>query len=133
MIDIEKMIYTPLAAALREAFPGISVSDEEVIAPSEFPFVSVVEADNYLTLEHLDTADSERYATLMYEINVYSNKTVMKKKECRSIMATISQWMYQHNFTCIATAVVPNMNNSSIYRMTARFRVETDGTNLYRR
>lgn len=133
MIDIEKEIYTPLEAALREAHPGISVSGEEVLAPSEFPFVSAVEADNYMTKEHMDTADAERFATIMYAVNVYSNKGVMKKSECRAIMATIDRFMYAHNFTCITKTPVPNMNNASIYRMTAFYRAETDGTNLYRR
>ncbi len=46
MIDIEAKIYTPIATALRTAHSGVSVSGEYVKAPSEFPLVSIVEADN---------------------------------------------------------------------------------------
>lgn len=133
MIDIEKEVYTPIADALHTAHPDVSVSGEYVKAPSEFPFVSIVEADNYPTLAHRDTADTMRYATLMYEVNVYSNKGVKKKSECKAIMATIDDLMYRMNFTRIALTPVPNLDNASIYRMTARYRAETDGTNIYRR
>ena len=74
MIDVEKQIYTPIAAALREKFPGISVSGEYVKAPPKFPYVSIVEQDNYTTISRLDSSDRERYATILYEVNVYSNQ-----------------------------------------------------------
>ena len=133
MIDIEAKVYTPIATALRSNHSGISVSGEYVKAPSEFPFVSIVEADNYTTLAHLDSSDSERFTTLMYEVNVYSNKGAKKKSECKSIMATIDDLMYRMNFTRLSLAPIPNMENASIYRMVARYRAETDGTNIYRR
>lgn len=48
MIDVENQIYTPIAQALREAFPGINVSGEYVRTPSSFPHVSIV--DRTITL-----------------------------------------------------------------------------------
>lgn len=133
MIDVESQIYTPIAVALREAFPGIDVSGEYVKAPSTFPHVSIVEQDNYPTLEHLSTSDKEQFATLMYEVNVYSNKSTSKKTQCRNIMKVIDDLMYQRNFTRISLSPIPNLENASIYRLVARYRVETDGANLYRR
>lgn len=133
MIDVESQIYTPIAEALREAFPGIDVSGEYVKAPSVFPHVSMVEQDNYPTAEHLSTSDTEQFATLMYEVNVYSNKSTSKKSQCRSIMKVIDDLMYRRNFTRISLSPVPNLENASIYRLVARYRAETDGTNLYRR
>jgi len=133
VIDIESKVYGPIATALYGAFPGIAVSGEYVNAPSEFPFVSIVEADNYMSVQRLDSSDTEKYATLMYEINVYSNKGSRKKSECKQIMAAIDAMMYSKNFTRITMTPVPNMENASIYRMTARYRAETDGTNIYRR
>lgn len=133
MIDVEAKIYTPIAAALREAFSDIEVSGEYVKAPSEFPFVSMVEADNYPTLAHMDNGETEKYATLMYEINVYSNKSVGKKSECKAIMQLIDSLMYRMNFTRLSLAPIPNLDNATIYRMTARYRAETDGTTIYRR
>lgn len=86
MIDVESQIYTPIAEALRGAFPGISVSGEYVPAPSKFPYVSIVEQDNYTTEAHMDSSEQERFTTLMYEVNVYSNKSPGKKSVCRSVM-----------------------------------------------
>ena len=70
MIDVESQIYTPIAEALRAQFPGILVSGEYVNAPTRFPYVSLVEQDNYTTEAHMDSGDTERFATLMYEVNV---------------------------------------------------------------
>lgn len=133
MIDIESKIYTPIATALRAEFPDVKVSGEYVHAPSGFPFVSIVESDNFTTVEHTDTSGAERFATLMYEVNVYSNKGTGKKSECKKIMAVLDSLMYGMNFTRISLSPIPNLENASIYRMTARYRAETDGTELYRR
>lgn len=133
MIDVENQIYTPIAEALREAFPGIDTSGEYVKAPSAFPHVSIVEQDNYPTPTHLSTSDSEEFATIMYEVNVYSNKSSGKKAQCRSIMKVIDDLMYRRNFTRISLSPVPNLENATIYRLVARYRAETDGVNLYRR
>jgi hypothetical protein len=133
VIDVEAKVYSPIAAALRAAYSGISVSGEYVNAPSSFPAVTIVEQDNYMTLDKLSTSDDEEFATVMYEVNVYSNKSGGKKSECRAIMDTIDKMMYFRNFTRIAMSPVPNLNDATIYRMTARYRAETDGTNFYRR
>lgn len=133
MIDVESKVYTPIAVALRDAFSGIFVSGEYVKAPSSFPHVSLVEMDNYTSADRLDTADEERFSTLMYEVNVYSNKTSGKKSECKKIICFIDDLMYKMNFKRLSLAPVPNMDDATIYRMTARYRVETDGENFYRR
>lgn len=133
MIDVEAKVYTPVAAALRAAFDGIEVSGDYTKVPAIFPFVSMVEADNITSVNRLDTGDSEKFATVMYEVNVYSDKADGKKSECKAIMQVIDEIMYRMNFTRIALAPVPNLSKPTIYRMTARYRAETDGTKLYRR
>ena len=133
MIDVEAKIYTPVAAALRANFLGIEVSGDYTKVPPKFPFVSIVEADNATSQNRMDTSDVEKFATVMYEINVYSDKAEGKKSECKAIMSFIDEIMYRMNFTRIALAPVPNLSKSTIYRMIARYRAETDGTRLYRR
>ncbi len=132
MIDIENQIYTPIAKALRSKFPGVIVSGEYENAPPDFPYVSIVEQDNYTTQAHMDSSNVE-FSTLMYEVNVYSNKGVGKKAVCREIITFIDNLMYSKNFRRISLSPVPNMENATIYRLVARYRAETDGTNLYRR
>lgn len=133
MIDIENDIYTPIAAALRSKFPAINVSGEYVREPSQFPHVTIIEQDNYVTPAHLDSSDTEKFATIMFEVNVYSNKTVGKKTECKSILSVIDSMMFARNLVRTSRTPVPNMENATIYRLTARYEAETDGKMIYRR
>lgn len=133
MIDIERQVYTPIAEALRKRFKGITVSGEYVNAPPKFPYVSIIEQDNYMTANRLDSSDSERFSTVMYEVNVYSDKAGSKKSVCREIMGVIDEMLYKRNFTRISLSPVPNMENGTIYRLVARYRAETDGGTIYRR
>ena len=132
MIDIKNLVYTPIAQALRSQFNGIDVKSDYVRIPSKLPHVSIVESDNYTTTTGLDSGSYEKYSTLMYEVNVYSNKTSGKEAECRSIMAVIDAMMFAFNFTRLSMTPVPNYEDATIYRLTARYRVVTDGENLYR-
>lgn len=132
MIDIENFIFDPIAKAVRAEFPGTNVTGEYVREPSKFPHVSLVESDNYMTIQHLDNGGNEKFSTVMFEVNVYSNKASGKKSEAKSIMQFIDQMMYDLNFTRIALTPVPNLEDATIYRLTARYRAETDGTSMYR-
>lgn len=133
MIDIEPKVFTELANALRAEFSEIDVQQEYVNSPSKFPHVSIVEVDNYPSPDRQTNEDAETFATVTYEINVYSNKSGTKKYECRQIIKFIDKIMFASNFTRLALTPVPNQSNATIYRMTARYRAETDGTTLYRR
>lgn len=133
MIDIENEIYGLIAQALKEQFPGVTSTGEYVAAPSSFPHVSIVEQDNYMPTERMDSSTTERFAALMYEVNVYSNKSPGKKAECREIMSFIDKMLYARNFRRISLSPIPNLENATIYRLVARYRAETDGTKLYRR
>lgn len=132
LIDIENQVFTPIAQAVRGQFAGAFVTGEYVKAPAKFPHISIVESDNYMTARRLDSGNAEKYSTLMYEVNVYSNKTSGKKSECRAIMALIDGMMYGFNFTRLSMTPVPNLEDATIYRITARYRAETDGEKIYR-
>lgn len=133
MIDIEKLVYTSIAESLRKRFKGITVSGEYVNAPPKFPYVSIVEQDNYMSANRLDSSDREKFSTLMYEVNVYSDKAGGKKSVCRKIMRFVDDLMYAKNFRRTSLSPVPNLENATIYRLVARYKAETDGTTLYRR
>lgn len=131
MIDIKSLIFTPIAQAVRSQYHA-SVDSDYVRTPSKFPHVSIVETDNYTTPRHLDNGNAEKYATIMIEVNVYSNLTVGKESECRAIMSLVDTMMYGFNFTRISMTPVPNYEDATIYRLTARYRAVSDGTNTYR-
>lgn len=132
MVDIESRIFTKIATVLRAEFPGITVAGEYTNTPAKFPFASIVEADNYHDPRYLDSGDP-RYARLMYEVNVYSNKTGEKKSECRKILGRIDEMMYGMNLVCISMNPVPNLEDATIYRLNARYEGVSDGETMYRK
>lgn len=133
MIDVESQVFTPIAAALRAQFDGISVTGEYVNVPPTMPHVSIVESDNFATQTLFDTSDREKYASVTYTVNVYSDSLSGKKTQARSIMGVVDDLMYTMNFRRTLLNPVPNMDNASIYRLTAQYVALTDGTKLFRR
>lgn len=133
MIDCENEVYTRLAKVLREKFPKIDIASEYVKSPSSFPHVSITQSDSYVPTELQDSGMKENMAVVMFEINVYSNKTEGKKTECKKIVRTIDDELYSMNFRRTAMTPVPNLEDATIYRITARYRVATDGKYFYRR
>lgn len=131
MIDCENEVYTRIAKVLREKFPGINTAGEYLKTPPGFPHVSITQSDNSVISERM--TGSAEMAQVMFEINVYSNLTEGKKTECKSIMKVIDDVMFSMNFKRIAMTPVPNLEDASIYRIVARYRVMTDGKNFYRR
>ena len=133
MIDVENIVFTKIAGNLRTKFKGITVSGEYINAPSKFPYVSVVEQDNYSSTDKLDSSTREKFATVMYEVNVYSNKSGHKKSEAREIMGEIDKMFISMNFIRLVMNPVKNKENPTIYRVIARYRAETDGETFYRK
>lgn len=134
MIDIENELFSDLAAILRAEYTGIFVTGEYVKAPPVFPAVSIVEVDNYALEKTQDSGSMENHAGIVYEINVYSNKASGKKAECKSIISTIDTRLLQIGFTRTALTPVPNLEESTIYRMTGRYAAAvSQNKTIYRR
>lgn len=131
MIDIENKIYSPIRTALVNAYEGIFVTSEPTATSAKFPAVSIVQEDNYMSINKLDNSGAERFATVMFQVDVYSNKASGRKSQCKEIMNVVDTMLYALNFTRLSLTPIP-MANEGYYRLTARYRAETDGTNLYR-
>ena len=136
MIDIESQVFTTVATALREAYgtSNIYVTGEYVSQPPKFPAVFVVEMDNSVDLRGRDTASIENYASVMYQIDVFSNKNTGKKVQAKEIMALVDGQFAALGFSRTFLNPVQNMNDATVFRMTARYQavVGTDQT-IYRR
>ena len=134
MIDIESAVFNAVATKVREQFPDIYMVGEYVKSPSSFPAVSLVEMDNAIRTDTIDSGSNENHANVMYEVNVYSNKTTGKKSECKAIIALIDNEMMALGFVRFTLTPVPNMNDSTIYRMVGRYRATVSADNkIYRR
>ena len=132
MIDVENVIFTRLATAIRSAFSGISVYGEYIETPASFPCVTVVEADNRVLESTRDLSGVEHYAKVMYEINVYTNDANGKKARAKEISNVIDNVMSGLLFTRTFRGQTPNIDRT-IYRITLRYEavvregIEMDG------
>ena len=134
MINMENEIFNEVSERVRWEYPNIFMTGEYVKSPSSFPCVSLVEADN-ATFRNSQTSDGkENHAAVMYELNVYSNKTKGKKAECKEIVAFIDEILMELNFTRLMLEPVPNQDEATIYRMLGRYRaVISKNKTIYRR
>ena len=136
MIDIESQVFTTVATALRTEYgaSNIYVAPEYVSQPPKVPAVFIVEQDNTVHLRGRDSANIENFADVMYQVDVFSNKNTGKKVQAKEIIALVDDQFAQMGFSRTFLNPVQNMNDATIYRMTARYQavVGKDQT-IYRR
>lgn len=134
MINVENEIFNIIAKAVRNAYPQASVVGEYVKSPPKFPCISIVEMDN-TAYERTQTSGSlENHADVMYEVNVYSNKTSGKKSECKAIASLIDNEFATLGFSRTMLQPIPNVDDATIYRMLGRYRgVVSKDKVVYRR
>ena len=131
MIDIENMLFTGVKNALPN---GVDCGSTYEKSPNQFPRVTLVVEDNHVYEKTIDSARLENAAEIMVEVNVYSNKTNGKKTECKTIMQTVDNVLSGLNLTRTSCQPTPNLEDATVYRMTARYRAIVDrNSNIYRR
>ena len=134
MIDMEAEIFNEVSGKIREKYPDIFMTGEYVKTPPSFPCVSLVEVDNSTFQNSQTTESEENHAVVMYELNVYSNRTNGKKAESKEIANFIDEILMGLNFTRTMLEPVPNQDNATIYRMLGRYRAVIGKNNtIFRR
>lgn len=129
MIDVENQIFNHVYASVSGLVPEGNFVSQYVPSAASFPFVTLMEMDNITDTQHQSTALDEEYAVITYEANVYATD----KQECRTVMDTLDRAMIRLNFTRISMGTVPNLEDRTIFRITARYRAATDqNKRLYR-
>lgn len=121
MIDCESDVFSAVAEEVRKAYPSVFMSGEYIKTPSKFPFVSLIEMSNTAYDRTQSSGSLENHASLMYEVNIYSNKKSGKKSECKAIAAIIDTVMARLGFSRTMLQPIPNMDDATIYRMTGRY------------
>ena len=134
MIDIENEIYTAVRSAVLTDFPGASVSGSYEHSPSAFPHLTV-ECTNNAIYERLESSmEMENAVSLQFDLNGYSNKQNGKKAECKALMDSADAVMKAYGFRRLSLRIVPNLADSTIYRMTATYTaVVSKDKIIYRR
>ena len=134
MIDVENEVFGLISEKLRVKYPDIYISGEYVKSPPSFPSVSLIEMDNEVYRSTRTNESIENHVQVMYEINVYSNKTKGKKTEAKSIISLIDTEFTRLGFTRIMCNPIPNELDATIYRIVARYRaVVSKDKIIYRR
>lgn len=125
MIDVENEVFGTVSTTLRTAFPGIFVAGEQTNSPASFPAVTIVEQANSV-YEKMRTNRIENAVQLMYQVDVFSNTVGYKKKEAKSIMATVDAEFERLGFTRTFKEPVDNLQDGNIYRIVARYEAVAD-------
>lgn len=134
MINLMNEIFSAVAATVREAHPGITVTGEYTRQPSKFPTVTLDETQN-VTVDSLeDSSKEERFSGLTYRLQVFSNKTSGKKAEARNIFATADNEMRRLGFRRITYTTVPEIYDSTVYSISATYEAVADASGtIYKR
>lgn len=123
MIDVESTIFSTVATVVRAQYPDTFMTGEAVATPPKFPCAVLAEMDNSTYQRSLDSSGMENHAQLMYQVEVYSNLSAGKKRQCREIMALIDEEMQKLGFLRIGGGPMEAPNaNQTIYRVVARYR-----------
>ena len=134
MIEVESEIFNKVAEAVRAVYPTVFMSGEYVRTPSRFPFVSLIEMSNTAYDRTQSSGGLENHVSVMYEVNIYSNKKSGKKSECKEIAALIDNELAALGFSRTMLQPIPTMDDATIYRMTGRYTaVISKDKKLYRR
>ena len=134
MVNVETDIFNIVSIAVRKVYPDVFISGEYVKSPPKFPCVSLVEMDNSAYTRTQTSSSVENHAELMYEVNVYSNKTKGKKNECKAIAALIDDELAALGFSRSMLQPIPNLDDATIYRMVGRYRaVVSKDKKIFRR
>lgn len=119
MIDIENQVFDRISKAVKKEFPTVNMSSEEILAPSELPCVTIVEADNYTVAETLNSSNEENHAYVMHEVNVYANGA-FKKSECKAIYSIVDNEYRKMGFRRMSKPFTAS-NDPTVTRMMGRY------------
>ena len=131
MIDFSNEIFNAVAKHLRSLYKGIQVKGEYVSTPAKFPTVTIDEIGN-IPVE-LDSATTNKYADVIYRVQVFSNKENGKRAEAREIYKTVDEKLMELGFFAKSFTTTPAIYNSEIYSITATYGaiISRDGV-IYR-
>ena len=122
MISLENQVIDAIDRELATAYPSAVVTAGYVRSSSQFPCVQVVEIDTRV-LERASTLSTiEVMATVVIEINFFSNKTSSKKEECKELAEITDDVMENLGFMRTMLSQTPNYEDSTIFRMTGRWQ-----------
>lgn len=126
MFNIQKEIFTAVATAVLTASPSCKIKNSFVYAPDAFPCACIVLSDDGMTYKMRDSSHADNFRDVTIIADTFSNKTDGKKTEAEALMQVIIDKLASLNFTMVSCKPISNINNASIYRLTATFTATVD-------
>lgn len=131
MIDIENRVFTTVKNHIIETYGELSMATEFDASPSSFPHISIVEEDNSNYSRTVDSGSNENHVKVMYEVNIYTNSTIGRKLEAKTLLGTVDTLMLQMGFDRISKTALPT---STMYRIVIRYQgIVSQNYEIYRR
>ena len=131
MIDREVQIFNRVHAKVaplcaNNKFVSTIITEK----PTAFPAASLIEMDNRTVRKRQSSTPMENYAQVTYQLDVYATT----KSKCKEVYAAADEAMIGMNFTRISGAYINALDNTKVFRYTARYQAEIDQEgNVYRR
>ncbi len=120
MIDKSNEIFNAVAIDLRSAYSGIKVVGEYVATPTAFPTVTLDEIQNIPA--HLDSSVENKYAEVVYRVQIFSNSKSGKRAEAREIYGVVDAKLQALGLYAVTFSTTPTIYNSDVYCITATYR-----------
>lgn len=140
MVDIEPYLYSFVAEEMRKQYSWASkvgFSNDYVIQPEKFPWVTITEEDSRTEIKYHDTSNEENAARITLEVNVWSNHLTRRKQEARKIMKAVNDVLQRMGFRRTYLNNDPTQQDISIYKVYGRFTAiveeNEDGFLIYHR
>lgn len=122
MIDIEADVFNRVYESVAPLVPQGCFKSVYVPNPPKFPFVTLMEMDNFTDKANRSSALDEEYAVVTYEANVYATD----KFDCRGVMNALDTEMLRLGFKRLSMQFIPNLADNTIFRYTSRYQATTD-------
>lgn len=123
MIDIENVVFTKVATAVRSAYsttyPKLKVYGEDVTVPESFPCINIVEASNSVYTRSISMDNHENHASVVYEVSIYTNDK-KKKQSAKTLASFVDTQFKTMGFTRSFSSQLSNADRS-IYRIVMRY------------
>lgn len=132
MIDYQNQIFTALATELRKEFKGIKVVSAISSDVAEFPCVQIEEVSNVPI--KMDSSDRSFYASVLYQVSIYTNDTRGKVQKARKVLSVIDDTLEPMNLIRTSYTPADGLYGNSVYRILASYRATIDKNGvIYRR
>ena len=126
---IEQEIQTLVLTAVLNDYSTCTITNATIAAPSKFPCLGVVLSDNGTTQSMRDSSGEDKFHDITLRVDAWSNKTNGKQGEAEGIMNTVRGVLLPLNFRQVNCRPTSDINNATVYRLTAEFTATVDADN----